>query len=232
MKRSFCLLLCSLISPLLWSQNELDRHIEFGVDLSCIIIRAAGGDRPYWELDLVYRESQGGKDLRFRLNVNKYNWFGFQTVDQKLVEDKQPVSVSYFQTEYFPKVSYLAGIGLTKYLQNNDLPVYYGIDGNFGIGRGGTVTSRRTVMLESEEISIVDSRSANLAIVGLSPVLGLKKAFSDKLLLGIEFSIPVNLVLGKLDYQNEAGELFTRSANRLDFRMDKLLNDIVILVRF
>lgn len=226
-----CSLLFLLVTTTSSAQHALQSQIEFGIDLSNILIWASGGNRSYQEFELIYRESRQGHDLRFKFNIGNYNYFGEELIFARQIEGSQTEQLEYVNVDYQPKISYLSSIGFTRYLKNNDLPIYYGIDGNIGLARGAAATSLRTIRLNGEQNKLLHLEQNNLLVFGLTPVLGLKKDLTDRILFGIEFGINMNAVRGQLSYQDENGVRVSRTTNRLDLGLNRLINDIVFLIK-
>jgi hypothetical protein len=206
-------------------------NIEFGIDLTGPIILASGGRRPYTEVEFIYREAQERGDLRFKLNINNYNYYAKELILSSLIEDNKPQSLTYFQARYFPRTSYLASIGLSKYLPNNDLPIYTGLDLNAGIGRGTVSIIVVEETLEQEDSQIRSTHNNNFVVLGLTPFIGIKGHLTEKILFGIEFGTSLNFVSGKLEYLNEQDEMNRVPVNRLDLNLNRLINDIVFLIK-
>ena len=212
-----------------YGQNDLKHQIEFGIDLTTIIIWASGGNRPYSEFEFIYRETYEKKDLRFKLGINSYNYYGKELILGKQIEDNKPISLKYLQVTYSPKLNYIASIGLSKYLKENVLPIYYGMDVNLGISRGRISTNIREIMLGEENKVTVSNRDNNLLVLGITPVIGLKKHITDKILFGIEFGIHLNSVLGNIEYIDENQEIVKESANHFELGLDRIINGITLL---
>ena len=231
MKQLLSAALLLISSNLICAQNNIGHHIELGIDLTTPLIWASGGDRPYNEVEFIYREAQSDKDLRFKLNINNGNFYGNSLVEVRQIEDNKPESLKYVQTDFVPSTSYIASIGIAKYLKENQLPIYYGVDGNVGVGRAETWTNLRTIMLGEESERPLYKHKNHLILLGATPFLGVKKELTERIVFGIEFGISLNTILGKVEYYTENGEMNTAQVNRLDMSLNRLINDIVLLIR-
>ena len=231
MKKLLNLLLLSILINVIYGQDKISPQIEIGIDLTTAIIWASGGDREYNEFEFIYRESQLEKDLRFKLNITNYNFFGKELVKVKQIEDNKPISLKYVQTKYFPKTSYIGSIGFSKNLKNNKLPIYVGIDGNVGIGRGETWTNLRTIMLGDEREQTLYRQKNKLVLLGVTPLIGVKLDLTESILFGIEFGASLNTILGKIEYKDENGEMNTTNITRFELTLDRIINDIVLLIK-
>lgn len=219
-----------LSSPSLFSQGTVGHHIEFGVDLTSIIIWASGGDRDYSEFKFIYRESTPDLDSRFKLTISDFNYLGKKVFLSRQIENNQPNRLTYLEVGYTPEISYLLSIGLGKYLKENELPVYFGADLNVGLSRGEMRTDLREITVGKENRMLQKSIQNNLFLLGVNPFVGTKLKITENILFGLEFGININAPLGKLKYQNEAGQTLEESFNRLDLGLDRLINDITLLI--
>lgn len=206
-------------------------NIEFGIDLTGPIIIASGGQRPYNEVDFLYREAQEQGDLRFKLSISNHNYYGIEIFSSRLLDDNQPEYQTYFQAIYKPKTSYLLSIGVSRYLPQNELPVYTGLDFNVGLARGSVSTHLMEKRLGKEELQTISTQGSNFMILGITPFLGFKRELTEKILFGIEFGTGLNFVTGKLEHLDENEEVHNKSVNRLDFHLNRLINDIVLLIK-
>lgn len=231
MKKLLNLFLFLISINLIYGQDRISHQIEFGIDLTTPIIWASGGDREYNEFEFIYRESQLDKALRFKLNITNYNFYGKELVKVKQIEDNKPISLKYVQTNYIPKTSYVASIGFSKNLKNNKLPIYAGIDGNVGLGRGETWTNLRTIMLGEEREQTLYRQKNNLVLLGVTPLIGVKLELTERILFGIEFGASLNTILGKIEYNDENGEMNTTNITRFELTLNRIINDIVLLIK-
>ena len=231
MKELLCFLLFLNLTNLICAQNIISHQIEFGIDLTTPIIWASGGDRSYHELEFIYRESQYDKDLRFKLNINNYNFYGRELVAAKQLEDNKPISLKYVQVKYIPRTSYVASLGISKYLSENKLPIYFGLDWNIGMGRGETWTNLKTIILGEDSTETIFRKGNSLMILGVTPVIGIKKDITERIVFGIEFGASANAILGKIEYRNANGETNTVNVDRLELTLNSIINDIVLLIK-
>ena len=99
MKKFLCSLQLLILINLAYAQNEINDHVEFGIDISTPIIWTLGGDRNYSELEFIYRESKLNTDLRFKLSINNYNYIGIELIEGRQIEDNSPTNLKYFENE-------------------------------------------------------------------------------------------------------------------------------------
>ncbi len=229
MKKVFvCFMILAIAKPAHSQDND---HIEFGIDVITPLIWAVGGDRAFDEFEFLYRESQQDKDLRIKLSINNYNYVGKELILGKQIEDNSPISLTYFHANYHPKTSYFLSLGIVKYLSNNKLPVYYGLDGNIGLASGEIKTTMSTIMTGEEIVDTKFRKRNNMVVLGVTPVLGVKKQLTENILFGIEFGINVHSVFGKLEYEDDQGQPATEKVNRFDVGFDRIINDVAFLIK-
>ncbi|MEL6866984.1 MAG: hypothetical protein AAFP19_21345 [Bacteroidota bacterium] len=228
------LLVCScllLLFHVAEAQSQRDHQIEFGLDITTPLIFAMGGDRDYDDFDFIYRESIGDRDLRFKFTISDYNYLGQEIISGRLIEDNLPLNLQYFQVRYFPTRNYLISAGIAKYSKRSKLPIYFGIDGNIGIGTGTVGTSLLTTMANGERFNNLSTKNNNQFLVGITPVLGLKKNLTDRIALGIELGMSIHAVFGEIEYEDYDNTPIARNINRLDIDAQRIINDVFILVK-
>ncbi len=231
MKKYALYLLLFFISNVGFTQATALKKNELGIDLLPLIIWAGGGDTEYDALEVIYREALPKGDLRFKLNVNKRNFFGKDIVKGKTLESTSPESFRSLQTSYEPSISYLFSVGLSRNSTNPKLPLYIGIDANFGMLRAMTNTYIKETFLTEENRLSIGRQSNNLILVGATPFLGFKKNLTDRLVFGIEFGVDLNYVTGDLKYYDEQETPLTERISQSDFSLKKIINDVTLMFR-
>jgi hypothetical protein len=226
-----CFLFLMILTPSLFAQEMIKYPTEFGIDISPAVIAASGGDMPHSEVELIYREVSVQGDLRFKLNIGNRNYWEKELIAGKLLEDNSPISRKNLEVMYIPKTSYLASIGIAKYLKKNVIPIYYGVDLNVGMSRGETVSIIEETYLNETLGQWYAAVDNNQFMMGATPFLGVKKGISERIVLGIEFGFEVNYLFNQLEYLDESQNLVESNLNQLGPNFSKLINDISILVR-
>ena len=215
----------------IFSQNEISNYTKFGIDIIPALNFAIDGNREFDEFEFIYRESRENTDLRVKFGISNYNFIGAKLISIVKIEDNSPVSLKYFQAEYTPKNSYLVSLGAAKFLKNNKLPIYYGMDFNVGLIRGNLYTAEKTISLNESEIYNIKSMHNNNLLFGGTPFLGIEKHLTNKIVLGIEFGLKMNFITGKIDYENQDGDSILRNLSRFELGLNQIINDIVILIK-
>lgn len=231
MKKLLCALPLLLFVYLSSGQATDRNYIEFGVDLSTPLIWAVGGDRDYSEVEFIYRESQRDRDLRFKVGVSNYNYFGQKLIVNRRLMSSDTAILEQERVEYLPKTSYLLSLGFSKNLPKRQLPIYYGVDFNLGLSRGTAVADRLMVANGEEEVKSRSWTENSALVVGLTPLLGVKWDISEQILFGVEFGYAMNTTMGRMKYRDIDGQLINNRFSFFDFGVDRLINDIVLLVK-
>jgi hypothetical protein len=215
---------------LLGGKATAQQYSEIGIDFDNALIWAAGGDRDYSELEILYRECSPEGDLRFRLSLLNRNFYLSELAATQRLDTSFSHSLLFVQ--YEPRLSYVAGMGISRYMKGNKLPVYYGADVNLGVSRG----YMNSYTVDSvEEIPNTDrfvgSKGNHWLILGMTPFLGLKKQLSERLTFGIEFGLPMTFVWGEVNYFDENQETVSSNFSAFEFGFPKFINDLTIFYR-
>jgi hypothetical protein len=219
-------------STAVFAQN----NYELGLDLTEIFIYAGGGERAYSELDLLFRKKREQGELRFKFNINNYNYYLTDSIARFSVvtEDApgEPREDEYYVI-YDPAWSYQLGFGISRFKKESKLPLYYGIDFNLGLGRGYARTFQEDFITQPFNFPGQVAAKANyFGVIGLTPFLGIKKELSGRLSIGLEFGYNINYVFGDIRYYNHDLSTFRGSVNHLDISKGRILNDIAVFYRF
>jgi len=218
---TFALILCHTIFA--------QRNTEFGIDFDQAIIWAAGGDRDYTELEILYRETSEEGDLRFRLSLLDRNFYQSDFIFSKSLTN---VANEKMIVLYDPRLSFLAGIGMSKYMKENKLPIYYGADLSIGVSRGYANTFRTPSLEELfEQQDLIGSKGNHWLTLGFTPFLGVKQQLSDRLAFVLEFGLPANYTTGKVQYFDENQKTVSMNFSSFELGFPKFLNDVTVLYR-
>lgn len=203
---------------------------EFGIDILPLIIRAGGGEINYSELELVYRELQKSGDLRFRLSINNRNFTGSNFVSAEEIEDNQPESLTYVENLYAPKTGFLAGIGISRNMRNNVLPLYYGLDLGFGLARADVNSFYKTIKLTGTDRDLITTNESTLHIIGFSPFLGGRKALGRNIGFFVEFAVPVHFLIGEVPYLDADLKLKEKRFREFELPWSRVISDIGVYI--
>ena len=219
-------------STSMFAQN----NYELGLDLTQIFIYAGGGERSYTELDLLFRKKREQGELRFKFNINNYNYYGTDSIARFSVVTEDEIggleTNDYFVV-YDPQWSYVTGFGFSRFKKENQLPLYYGMDFNLGLSRGYARTYEEGAILPSFNFPGQIAAKANyFGIVGVTPFLGIKKELNRRLSIGLEFGYNINYIFGNIVYYRDDLSFTRGRVSYLDVGKGRILNDIAVFYRF
>lgn len=225
------LLLLSL-SFIVHAQDSSALRHQVGIDFSTFIVQGVGGEIDYDQLEVIYRQPISNGDLRFKLTLSNRNFPEEDLLLGGTLMDEAPVSLISFETKYEPSLSILASMGISKYFKQNQLPLYYGVDVTGGFIRGKTNTIVNQVTLNTSQQLSKESKSSNLGLIGLTPVLGMNIPITKRLSFGLEFGLEMNIFLGELELVNTNGNTDSYTLETFNLGLDRIINDILFLYKF
>lgn len=218
-------------SSAVFCQSKPISNSGFGLDIIPPLLWSLGGDKEYSEVEFIYRETQELNDLRFKFTVTNFNFLALDVIRRNDF-NALPDGIQSHVTRYEPVFSYLASIGYAKYLINENIPIYFGLDASVGVSRGRVQTSVETRGFRSNKVDFMAGQAMERAVLGLTPVLGLRKDLTDRFMISIDFGLNFYTVLGKeISYEIESSEVLTRQLDRLHFRANQIISDIALLIK-
>ncbi len=231
MKEIVVIITFLLIGYFLHGQDIKNTSRELGLDVSTQMIHLAGGTRDL-EIDIIYRVVDPKKDIRYKLSFSGQNFVGKELVDIKEIEFNSATDFKYFEAIYESKMSFIGSVGFAKHLKINKIPIYAGIDLNIGIVPGVVESWIREMDQGLERTGqLFTNQKNNLLILGVTPVVGIKKQLTDEFGIGIEFGINVNSVQGKLAFKNELEEVVSVPVFHMHTGAFRLINDISVFLK-
>ncbi len=218
----------------LFSQSKTQIVEAFGIDILPAFIALGGGTNSYDEVELIYRiNNEDLRQLRLKLNINNR-----AIINEESIFSSEAASlpcgelIPKMMNNYTPTQNIQVAMGLAKYIPSSKFPLYYGLDINMGVNRG-TVESIRQTCSSNDTLLVnaVREQNAYSYLIGLTPVLGTELSL-DRLTLIIEFGFAANYNFGKHPYLDEELNKKEIGVSRLDFILNRFLNDFAILYRF
>jgi hypothetical protein len=218
------LLVLFLILPL-FSYSQY--HTEFGIDIISPIILASGANARPTQLELIYKEDTGEKDLRFKFFITS-NFDDFELVRRVDIDSSQ------FYNYAVPTRTYGINIGVAPHFKVQGLHLYYGFDANIALNESYTavMTSACDPLEDLPLCDQVRSLDNNHYTLGIIPFLGGKLDITERLLLTIEFGTELAFFLGNHNYYAGNDIIKKQKINFFAPQFDRLLNDIAISYRF
>ena len=231
MKHLLVILPLLFLGQFIYGQDTTNRSRELGLDISTPLIYFTGGTRDL-EIDIIYRIVDLTKDIRFKLGFSGYNYMCTELVDIESIEYISPTEFQYYEARYNDKISAIGSFGIAKYFKRSKLPIYAGVDANIGIAPGEIESVIKVVNQGRELVThLFKNQKNNLLILGVTPVIGIKKHFKDKFGFGLEFGVPINTIQGKLNFKYQDGNDQSISVFQLYRGGFKIINDITIFYK-
>lgn len=229
----FLLSLLSVISSSLLAQEHTEIGEAFGIDILPAFIALGGGTVAYEEVELIYRaNNENSRQLRLKLNINNRPVISNEVVFSESLNLPCGSEVPKMFSNYTPTQNVHIAAGLGKYIPNFGFPLYYGLDVNMGVHRG-KVESIHEVCGANDTLLVksVGENNAFTYMLGVTPVLGTELTL-NRLTLIIEFGFAANYNFGKHPYLDAELKEKEVSVSRMDFLLNRFLNDFAIVYRF
>jgi len=223
-----------LLTGTLCAQSETQIVEAFGIDILPAFIALGGGTNSFDEVELIYRiNTEQDRQLRLKLNINNRAIINEEIVFSSET-DQLPCGeiIPKMMNTYTPSQNIQVAAGLAKYMPNSKFPLYYGLDINMGVNRGNVESIRQTCgMNDTLLVNSIKEHKAYSYLLGVTPVLGTELSL-NRLTLIIEFGFAANYNFGKHPYLDEESNEREIGVSRLDFILNRFLNDFAILYRF
>lgn len=223
----------SLIGAPLFAQDGTEIGEAFGIDIMPAFIALGGGTVAYEELELIYRaNNENDRQLRLKLNINNRPVVSNEVVFSETLNLACGNVVPKMLSNYTPTQNVHVAAGLGRYIPNFGFPLYYGLDVNMGVNRG-KVESIHEVCGANDTLLVksVGENKTFTYLLGVTPVLGTELTL-NRLTLIIEFGFAANYNFGKHPYLDAELNEKEVAVSRMDFVLNRFLNDFAIVYRF
>lgn len=221
--RLFLLLLFLIAGTALHAQY----NTEFGLDMIWVMVPLTGNSLESTNIELLYKEDTGKKDLRFKLTYAA----AFQ--EYEFVKQVRLDSSSIF-SYHVPQQSWAFDIGLAPHILVKGQPFYYGADVQLAFRKGSIkATPEACDPIDADPLcDILRSVDNTNYSVGVIPFLGTKLKLTDRLLFTIEFGTQFNYRIGSHQYLTADNTWKESSINGIEFQLNKWINDLALSYRF
>ena len=232
MKNLFCILIFLISTSQLFCQELNNYSREFGVNIIPALVIASGGEYPYNEIEIFYREKLTNKQLRFGLIYNNRNLYSQELIVSNLIIDNAMDSLVYHTSEYSPNPSYQLKIGLVWLKPMSRMEIYYGLDLHLGIQRGITRTLERLIRFNEEEIQPITRLNNSTFHLGMTPLIGSKVELTNRTAFGVEFGIPLYYLFKDVEYVDGSNEIKEGGFSQFNLSLNRLVNSIYFSINF
>lgn len=179
-------------------------------------------------LEFAYVRELKNVNFRVKLNLNKNSFLDGKLLSRRVIDQENDIV---YTSTYNTRRNIGLNLGLAKRFMKGEMNYYFGVDSNFGLNFGHTISSIFE-SLNSTNNEYIGATNSTMYTLGLTPFLGAKIPLMSRVSLELELGVPMIYSFGDIRFLSESAELKEVRIEDRNYSFSQLLNDVRISFNF